>query len=85
MFIIKTHYVATEANKNFCGEEQTWYSGKKGHTLSKDEMPAQFWINLYGYTTKASAMRGLKAAKELDVWETKHGWWVRKSELVEVV
>ena len=41
MFIIKTHYVATEANKNFAGEEQTWYSGKKGHTLSKNEMPAQ--------------------------------------------
>lgn len=83
MFIIKKHYEATKTNKNFAGEIHDYYCGKAGHTLSQDEIPCKYFINEYGYSTKAAAMRGLKAAKEFADWETKRGHWNVSAELVE--
>lgn len=84
MYIIKTHYEATEKNTNFAGDIHDWYSGKGGFIIgSKNVFPSEHQIECCGYSTLAAAKRGLKAAQETAEWETKNGWWRVAAELVE--
>ena len=83
MYIIHRHYEATEANNNFRGQTQDWYCGKSGQSFGH-EIPSAYWLKEFGYKTKASATRGLKAYLEYDESENKYGFWTVKSELVEV-
>jgi hypothetical protein len=84
MYIIKTHYEATENNPNFAGETQDWYSGKGGKILAdRDKFPYSYFIREDGYKTLAAARRGLKAAQELAESETAHGYWIVTAEIVE--
>lgn len=85
MYIIKTHYEATEANKNFAGEIHDWYSGKGGERLgAKDTFPCAWEIAKYGYKALAPARRGLQAAQSMAEWETGHGYWVVTAEILEI-
>jgi hypothetical protein len=85
MFIIKKHYVATEANPNFAGEQRTYYEGKAGQLLGDlyGTYPRNWEINEYGYKTYAAAMRGLKAVLDLANWEMGHGKWTITAEVIE--
>lgn len=85
MFIIKKHYVATENNPNFTGQIADFYEGKGGHILcAKNKFPENYSIKEYGYSTPASAAKGLKKAIELAKWETGFGHWKVTAELIEV-
>ena len=85
MFIIKSTHIATETNANFTGETQVWYNGKNWSSLGdKNKFPEEWEIREYGYTTKASAMKGLTAHKKVADWEEKQGFWKVTVELVEV-
>lgn len=84
MFIIKTHYEATETNENFKGKITNYYSGKRGRLLSENELPAKWLINEYGYSTLHGAKRGLKTASDLAEWETNEGHWNVSVELIEI-
>ena len=85
MFIIKTTHTATKENANFTGETQVWYNGKNYASLGdKNKFPELWEIREYGFTTKASAMRGFKAQKKVVDWEEKQGFWTVNIELVEV-
>jgi hypothetical protein len=84
MYIIKTHYEATESNPNFVGEHD-WYEGKGGVIIGeRNELPKTWEINEYGYKTHAGALRGLKAAKERAEHETGYGYWVATADIVEI-
>lgn len=84
MYIIKTHYEATEKNPNFAGEVHDWYSGKGGEILAgRDQYPTAYSIREHGYKTLAAARRGLKAAQDAAKWETGYGYWVVTPEIVE--
>ena len=85
MFIIKTTHTATKENANFTGETQVWYNGKNwSHIGEKNVFPSKWEIREYGYGTKASAMKGFKAHKEMAEWEENQGFWTVNVELVEV-
>lgn len=84
MFIIKKHYEATESNYDFSGVVIDYYKGKRGETLSKNELPCKYFIEEYGFKTKAAASRALKAEKELCDSENEYGWWNVSASIMEV-
>lgn len=84
MFIIKKHYEATENNYNFHGVVMDYYKGKRGETLSKNELPCKYFIEEYGFKTKAAASRALKAEEELCYSENEYGWWNVSVSIIEV-
>lgn len=82
-YIIKQHYEATEKNTNFAGEVIDYYTGK-GHTaIGKNAMPIPYYIENYGFSTKAAAMRALKSVAEGAKWESSRGFWNVTCSLVE--
>lgn len=84
MYIIKTHYEATEKNRNFAGDIQDWYTGKGGWVMGdKNVFPSDWQIEHGGYPTLAGAKRGLKAAQNSAEWEMQQGFWKVSVELVE--
>lgn len=83
MYIIKQHYEATEANKNFAGKITDYYTGKGGTIFSENKLPYKTAVDWYGYKTLAAAKRGLKAAQESAEWETACGYWIVSVSLIE--
>ena len=82
-YLILTIATATEKNKNFAGNTQRWVRGKGGISLEADYV--QYAAHNYGYTEKRYAQMGLKAQQKLDEAENKYGYWVAKSEIIEIV
>lgn len=82
-FIIKQHYEATEKNTNFAGEVIDYYTGKGYSALGKNEFPIRYYIENYGFSTKAAAMRALKAIIAGNKQEESYGFWKVTSTLVE--
>lgn len=97
-YIIMTHYEASPKNTNYFGTEEAvknYFYGKgqelltdiyQAHKITEsDAQNITHWLlTEYAYTTKASAMRGLKAQQAGAEWETAHGWWKVSCKLVEV-
>lgn len=84
MYIIKTHYEATEQNHNFAGAIKDFYIGKGGFIIgSENKFPSEYQIEHCGYSTLAAAKKGLKSAQECAEWETRNGWWIVTAELVK--
>lgn len=90
-FIIKVNSEATEKNDNFKGQKHQYFYGKQetevsdfNHYSNHIGTPIPWMVKEYGFSTKASASKAMKARNELDEWETKHGFWNTHSELVEV-
>lgn len=85
MFIIKVVATATEQNKNFKGEVQTTYFGKQEKSLSREEFLVKYWVENYGFKTKAAACRALKSLKETSDWfDEKFGDWTHEYSIVEI-
>lgn len=84
MFIIKKHYEATADNYDFPGVTIDYYKGRNGETLSKNEIPCRYFIEEYGYKTKAAASRALRTEKKLCDFENKYGWWNVSASIMEV-
>ena len=96
-YIILTHYEATPKNTNFFGTEEAvknfftgkgWTNlpaGRPNEVTESDVQKINHWqLQAYAFTTKASAMRGLKAHKEHAEWEEGLGWWKVSCKLIEV-
>lgn len=97
-FIILVHYEATPENRNFYGKKdgvQNWFKGKgyaalhsiyDAYELGEEDYTklSPYLIREYGYTTKAAAMRGLKAHKELAESETDYGNWNVTCKLIKL-
>ena len=83
-YFIKVTCKATENNDNFRGETQVFYRGRNNFVSEEKNFIGceHIWAKESGYTTKAAAMRALKAQKELDEWETNKGFWSDTSEIV---
>lgn len=84
MFIIKVVATATEQNKNFHGTVQTSYYGKQEKLLSNEELPAKYFVENYGFKTKAAASSAMKALKKVHDWFEKYGSWTHEHSLVEI-
>ena len=84
MYIIKIHYVATDANPNFKGQTQDWYEGKGTTALSQNEFPPQWMISEYGYKTLSGAKKGLQAVERNCEFENRYGYWTATAELIQV-
>jgi hypothetical protein len=79
MYLIKTHYEATENNPNFAGETRDYLHGKNYASIVCD-----YDIRTYGYKTLAAAKRGLAAHEYLAQCEMTLGFWDITVEIVEV-
>lgn len=84
MFIIKVVATATEQNKNFKGEVQVTYYGKQEKQLSDEELPAKYWVENYGFKTKAAACRAMKSLKETHDWFEKYNTWTHEHSIIEI-
>lgn len=83
-YIIKKHYEATESNENFKGEIFDYYLGINNSLLSENEMPAEWKIEKYGFTTLAGAKAGMRHAQSLADWEVVGGNWNVTVELIQI-
>ena len=96
-YIILTHYEATPKNTNHFGTNeavQNYFSGKgwsnlpvrRPHEVTESDVQniSTWMLKEYAYTTKASAMRGLKAHQENAEYEEGLGWWKVSCKLIEV-
>lgn len=97
-FIVLVHYEATPKNANFYGKKdgvQNWFKGKNhrvlhslwdAYELGEEDYTklSPYFIIEYGYSTKAAAMRGLKAYKELAQADTDRGLWNVTCKLIKV-
>lgn len=78
-YLVKATYTATEKNPNFKGETQTWFCGKENHSI-KDDTPARYFVDFYGYSRKQDALRNYHMRpenKNTDVF------WDKNVEVVE--
>ena len=64
MFGIKCVATATNDNPNFAGEVKTYYYGKKQARLDDEGKVLKWCVDEYGYSTKATANRGLKSLEK---------------------
>lgn len=88
-FLVKCHSVATPANKNFAGQENTTYYGKDQKLLASLGSHAEavymafdnrsWQTKEYGYTRKCDAVRSYiyKNPENTEYWQT-------EVEIVEV-
>ena len=78
-YLVKVTYVAKENNKNFAGETQVWYKGKKGRTVACDggsfygypKAPQDdYFTRVYGYDRLCDAKRSYsyKNCADEDAW-----------------
>lgn len=81
-YIIKIVSKATENNENFKGKTQVWYKGCKT-TTEAQFFGGEKFVEKYGYKSKAGAVRALKSANRLAVWENKKGFWQTTCDLLE--
>ena len=85
MFIIKSVETATESNKQFKGQSQTYYFGKQEKLLSCETLPPKWEVERYGFKTKAAATKALKSLKETFEWFSKtYGTWTPELTLIEM-
>lgn len=83
-YIIKRHYEATESNEKFKGSVIDYYSGINNSLLSENEMPTEWLIEKYGYTTLAGAKAGMRLAQRLADSEIAGGNWNITVELIQI-
>ena len=82
-YLVKTHYEATEQNDRQYGRKCDFYIGKNGIVIGTNEEPYTHTIVEYGYTTKATASKGLKARQKDAEEEAALGFWNVTAELIE--
>ena len=91
-YIIKVTNEATEKNPNFKGHVRKYYYGKNQKLIGMKYFPEvetgyspdNFCINEYSFTTKAVAIKALKAHQDVCTHENTTGFWDSSCEIVEV-
>lgn len=84
MFVIKVVATATEKNKNFQGEVHTYYYGKQEKLLSEEGLPVRYFVDSYGFKTKAAACSAMKVWKETQDWFEQFGTWTHERSVIEI-
>ena len=81
MFIVNIRCEATKENTDFEDVVNYFYYGKDEHLLSKNEFPAKWLVNEYGYKRYKDAER--KARKMLETDINDKYLWIKSYEIIE--
>lgn len=81
MFIVNIRCEATKENTNFEDVVNYFYYGKDEHLLSKNQVPAKWLVNEYGYKRYKDAERKAKKMLETDI-DDKY-LWTKSYEIIE--
>lgn len=81
MFIIKIKCEATKDNTDFEGIVNNYYYGIDEYFLSKNQVPAKWLVNEYGYKRYKDAER--KARKMIETDINDRCLWTNSYEIVE--
>ena len=81
MFIVNIRCEATKENTDFEDVVNYFYYGKDEHFLSKNQVPAKWLVNEYGYKRYKDAERKAKKMLETDI-DDKY-LWTKSYEIIE--